>query len=251
MLRRASPRRSTVWISARPVRPLPSMNGWMVSNCAWAIAARTTGLPSVAVRKRARSSTSRSTSPGGGGTKSARSGLHPGPPTQFCSVRRPLGRCGCDHMLQVHDVGGRERVGRIAHRRDRVLGGPDVRDHLQRHGRAARAAVRRSRAASGLPGCPRSTKRRCSPSGSADGSDTSRATDPLIRAGQHRQGILCGLPCLRPDLREALPQLVGHVRQVPARARGPAGSARTRGPGSTATPRTEPCDPLQPHSDKG
>ena len=38
--RRARPRRRRMtWMSARPVRPLPSANGWMVSNWAWAIAA--------------------------------------------------------------------------------------------------------------------------------------------------------------------------------------------------------------------
>ena len=36
-------RRSTTWTSARPVRPLPSANGWMVSNCAWTRAAGISG----------------------------------------------------------------------------------------------------------------------------------------------------------------------------------------------------------------
>ncbi len=41
---RVTPRRRSIeWIDARPVRPLPSGNGWIVSNCAWARAAWTRG----------------------------------------------------------------------------------------------------------------------------------------------------------------------------------------------------------------
>ena len=44
--------RSIAWISARPVRPLPSANGWIVSNWAWAIAACASNGRSVALGER-------------------------------------------------------------------------------------------------------------------------------------------------------------------------------------------------------
>lgn len=72
----ASPRRrSTRWISPRPVRPLPSANGWMVSNCACASAAWATAGSESSLQNAHRSSIRPGTSSGGGGTNAAEHGL--------------------------------------------------------------------------------------------------------------------------------------------------------------------------------
>ena len=67
-------RRRTMWIRHRPTRPFPSMNGWIVSNCACAIAAGPSagGRP---VRGTRRGRPGGRRLPGGGGTNSASSGL--------------------------------------------------------------------------------------------------------------------------------------------------------------------------------
>lgn len=62
------PERSTISASARPVRLLPSAKGWILSNCAWAIAAFATAGSGDELQKRTRSSSSRGTSSGAGGT---------------------------------------------------------------------------------------------------------------------------------------------------------------------------------------
>ena len=69
----------------RPTRPLPSPNGWMISNCAWAIAACATGERSSRFMKRQRSRRSGSTCSCGGPTYSASAGEVP--PIQLGSVR--------------------------------------------------------------------------------------------------------------------------------------------------------------------
>ena len=72
----ASPRRNRrIWMSALPVRPFPSSNGWIVSNWAWANAACTMGGRASSSAKRTRSPRRRVTSSGGGGTKAAPHGL--------------------------------------------------------------------------------------------------------------------------------------------------------------------------------
>ena len=64
--------------------PLPqSANGWMVSNCACAIAAWTSAGMSLRLRNAARSFIKSGTYSGGGGTKSACPGLNRLPPIQF------------------------------------------------------------------------------------------------------------------------------------------------------------------------
>jgi len=84
----AMPRRpKTTWIKHRPTLPFPSTNGWIVSNCACAIAAWTTADRSSRFRNSARSPSSALTSSGGGGMKSALRGLVAPPPIQFCFVR--------------------------------------------------------------------------------------------------------------------------------------------------------------------
>ncbi len=70
-------------MSARPVRPLPSTNGWMVSNCAWAIAACATGGSASPLQNSQRSSIRPDTLAAGGGTKLAAHGLKLLPPIQF------------------------------------------------------------------------------------------------------------------------------------------------------------------------
>jgi hypothetical protein len=72
---------------ARPTRPLPSAKGWMVSNCAWAMAAWTTGARSVRFMNATRSPMRSFTRSGAGGTKSARPGLNALPPIQFWRSR--------------------------------------------------------------------------------------------------------------------------------------------------------------------
>ena len=62
-------------MSARPVRPLPSMKGWIVSNWAWAIAACASGGSESSLQKAQRSSSKPGTSSGGGGTNAAPQGL--------------------------------------------------------------------------------------------------------------------------------------------------------------------------------
>ena len=75
------------WISARPVLPLPSTNGWIVSNCACATAACTTPGRSSVLQNEQRSAMRSSTNSHGGGTYAAEQGLWELPPIQFCSCR--------------------------------------------------------------------------------------------------------------------------------------------------------------------
>ena len=72
----------------RPTLPLPSKKGWIVSNCRWARAIRTSvGSPSSrAWRKSSRSPMHPCTALRGGGTKVALPGLVP--PIQFCDRRK-------------------------------------------------------------------------------------------------------------------------------------------------------------------
>ncbi len=70
-------RRSTMWIRHRPTRQFPSMNGWMVSNWACAIAAWASGGMSSRARNVARSSRGGRTSPGGGSERCAHRAVEP------------------------------------------------------------------------------------------------------------------------------------------------------------------------------
>ena len=63
---------------ARPTRPLPSANGWMVSNCTWAMAAWMRGGRSSRSQNRQRSSRRRGSWSSGGGTRLPRKGSHAG-----------------------------------------------------------------------------------------------------------------------------------------------------------------------------
>lgn len=63
-----------MWISARPVLPFPSTNGWMVSKWACATAACTIAGSVSSMQTAHRSSGNSGTASGGGGTKSARQG---------------------------------------------------------------------------------------------------------------------------------------------------------------------------------
>ncbi len=90
----SSPRRaSSEWMSARPTRPLPSANGWIVSNCAWTSPARIRAGCRPSDAYVARSASSPSTADAGGGTKAASSGFHSLPPSQVCTVRGPMPGC--------------------------------------------------------------------------------------------------------------------------------------------------------------
>ncbi|MEZ5274226.1 MAG: hypothetical protein R2694_18335 [Ilumatobacteraceae bacterium] len=70
----------------RPTLPLPSTNGWIASNWAWAIAARTTLDVDEVLMNSHRSSISSGIIAGGGGTYATPSSTCSAP-IQFCSVR--------------------------------------------------------------------------------------------------------------------------------------------------------------------
>ena len=70
-------RRNSTWIRHLPTRPLPSPKGWIVSNCAWAIAAWATGEMSSRFMNPQRSSSRRRTRSAGGPTYSALLGSTP------------------------------------------------------------------------------------------------------------------------------------------------------------------------------
>ena len=81
---RVSPRRREIApIRARPIRPLPSVNGWMDSKWARAIAACAMMGTSRRLQKTIRSSISPGTSSGWGGTRMAPRGEWSLPPIQF------------------------------------------------------------------------------------------------------------------------------------------------------------------------
>ncbi len=92
--------RSIAWINARPVRPLPSGNGWIVSNCAWAIAACASTGRSSRPANRTRSSISSGTDSWCGGMKSAWCGPNEVPPIQTCSSRQRPAISGCSSTDQ-------------------------------------------------------------------------------------------------------------------------------------------------------
>ena len=111
------------WRRTRPVRPLPSMNGWMVSNCAWTIAAFAIAFTSSRWAKATRSSRQASMRLGTGGTNSAPCGLYGVPPTQTCSFLisppndSPVGPISASCTAQIRRLdtsGGRESAKRMA-----------------------------------------------------------------------------------------------------------------------------------------
>ena len=115
---------------ARPTRPFPSANGWMVSNCAWAMAAWTTGGRSVRFMNATRSSMRSFTRSGAGGTKSARPGLYgvaANPVLVLAELAGNLGRGRREHQvaMDLEDVLEPEGL-RAGAEGDGVLHGDDV-----------------------------------------------------------------------------------------------------------------------------
>ena len=131
-------------ISSRPTRPLPSRNGWIVSNCTWASAALTsTGSPSgSSCRKRSRSRhRRRRLRYGGGGTKRgvARAGAAD-PVLAAAELARAPSRCrarargACAWISRIRRAHSgkppRRRAEAVLQRRDVVR---DLHDVVERH----------------------------------------------------------------------------------------------------------------------
>ena len=153
-------------MSRRPTRPLPSRNGWMVSNCTWARAALTRIGSWASWRNLSRLPIAAATSVGGGGTNRALPGRVP--PSQFW-VRRNSPGAFVAAAYAGHQPCVDLAQQAVAQRQLARLDPPDaVRSSLRRswtsprRRRAARPAPPRSRTAAGRrarTACPRSAMR--------------------------------------------------------------------------------------------